>query len=88
NFHNSLQEDDSNIKQVYLLKEDGRKVIVSPIDNNFSFKLNFVHGIRFKFIGRNGSSHHDLLLNFQNFFCSIPTGTENPSLSQLYYQRL
>ncbi|MED6197937.1 hypothetical protein PIB30_061524 [Stylosanthes scabra] len=37
---------------------------------------------------RNGSSRRDLLLNSQNFFRSIPTGAENPSLSRLCYRRL
>nr|VVW91640.1 unnamed protein product [Nymphaea colorata] len=36
----------------------------------------------------NGSSRHDLILDSQYFCRSIPAGTENPSLSQLCYQRL
>nr|YP_010143586.1 ribosomal protein L23 [Oxytropis glabra]QQL04868.1 ribosomal protein L23 [Oxytropis glabra]UFA47136.1 ribosomal protein L23 [Oxytropis aciphylla] len=36
----------------------------------------------------NGSSRRDLLLNSQNFFCSIPAGAENPSLSRLCYRKL
>nr|GEV03674.1 metallocarboxypeptidase inhibitor [Tanacetum cinerariifolium] len=36
----------------------------------------------------NGSSRHDLLLNSQNFYRSIPVGAENPSLSRLCYRRL
>ncbi|KAJ7012723.1 hypothetical protein NC653_002747 [Populus alba x Populus x berolinensis] len=36
----------------------------------------------------NGLSHCNLLLNSQNFCCSIPVRAENPSLSQLCYQRL
>ncbi|CAN6472629.1 unnamed protein product [Victoria cruziana] len=36
----------------------------------------------------NGSSCCDLILNSQYFYHSIPAGTENPSLSQLCYQRL
>ncbi|RDX58460.1 putative terpene synthase 2, partial [Mucuna pruriens] len=46
-------EDDNDIKQVQLLKEDIRKMIVSPIDNNFSFKLNFIN-----FVQRLGISYH------------------------------
>jgi len=34
-----MQEDDSDIKQVPLLKEYVRKMIVSPVDDNFRFKL-------------------------------------------------
>ncbi|KAF1876923.1 hypothetical protein Lal_00033848, partial [Lupinus albus] len=37
---------------------------------------------------RKGSSRHDLLLNSQNFFRSIPAGAKNPSLSRLCYWRL
>ncbi|KAH1221404.1 (-)-germacrene D synthase [Glycine max] len=44
---------DSDIKQVKQLKEDVRKMIVSPIDNNFSFKLNFIDSIQ-----RLGVSYH------------------------------
>ncbi|KAG4968021.1 hypothetical protein JHK87_033672 [Glycine soja] len=44
---------DSDIKQVQQLKEDVRKMIVSPIDNNFSFKLNFIDSIQ-----RLGVSYH------------------------------
>ncbi|CAN6445085.1 unnamed protein product [Victoria cruziana] len=36
----------------------------------------------------NGLSHRDLILDSQYFCRSIPAGTENPSLSQLCYQRL
>ncbi|CAN6472096.1 unnamed protein product [Victoria cruziana] len=36
----------------------------------------------------NGSSRRDLILDSQYFCRSIPAGTENPSLSQLCYQRL
>ncbi|GMI81009.1 hypothetical protein HRI_001770200 [Hibiscus trionum] len=36
----------------------------------------------------NGSSHRDLLLNSQNFYHSIPAGTENPLPSWLCYRRL
>ncbi|CAN6446823.1 unnamed protein product [Victoria cruziana] len=36
----------------------------------------------------NGSSRHDLILDSQYFCRSIPVGIENPSLSQLCYQRL
>ncbi|KAK7300986.1 hypothetical protein RJT34_11840 [Clitoria ternatea] len=37
---------------------------------------------------RNGSSRRDLLLNSQNFFCSIPTRAENPLLSRLCCNKL
>ncbi|CAN6445002.1 unnamed protein product [Victoria cruziana] len=36
----------------------------------------------------NGSSRRDLILDSQYFCRSISAGTENPSLSQLCYQRL
>ncbi|KAL3522791.1 hypothetical protein ACH5RR_015625 [Cinchona calisaya] len=36
----------------------------------------------------NGSPCHDLLLNSQNFYHSIPTRAKNPSLSRLCYRRL
>ncbi|CAN6447344.1 unnamed protein product [Victoria cruziana] len=36
----------------------------------------------------NGSSRRDVILDSQYFCRSIPAGTENPSLSQLCYQRL
>ncbi|KAJ6948293.1 hypothetical protein NC651_002596 [Populus alba x Populus x berolinensis] len=36
----------------------------------------------------NSLSHHNLLLNSQNFCRSFPVGAENPSLSWLCYQRL
>ncbi|CAN6453970.1 unnamed protein product [Victoria cruziana] len=36
----------------------------------------------------NGSSRRDLIMDSQYFCRSIPIGTENPSLSQLCYQRL
>jgi len=48
-----MQEDDSDIKQVPLLKEYVRKIIVSPVDNNFLFKLNFINSVQ-----RSGVSYH------------------------------
>ncbi|XP_020207457.1 (-)-germacrene D synthase [Cajanus cajan] len=47
------EEDDSLMKQVQLLKEDVRKMIVSPIDNDLSFKLNFINAVQ-----RLGVSYH------------------------------
>ncbi|XP_027911972.1 (-)-germacrene D synthase-like [Vigna unguiculata] len=49
NFH----EDDSDIKQVPLLKDYVRKMIVSPIDDNFLSKLNFINSVQ-----RLGVSYH------------------------------
>jgi len=53
NFHNHMQEDDSDIKQVPLLKDYVRKMIVSPIDDNFLSKLNFINSVQ-----RLGVSYH------------------------------
>ncbi|CAA0842900.1 Unknown protein [Striga hermonthica] len=36
----------------------------------------------------NGSSRRDLLLNSQDFCCSMPAGVESPSLSRLCYRKL
>jgi len=52
-FDNHMQEDDSDIKQVPLLKEYVRKMIVSPVDDNFRFKLNFINSVQ-----RLGVSYH------------------------------
>ncbi|XP_027911830.1 (-)-germacrene D synthase-like isoform X2 [Vigna unguiculata] len=50
----SSVESDSSIEQAKLLKEDVRKRLVSPIDdNNFSFKLNFIDSVQ-----RLGVSYH------------------------------
>ncbi|KAH1143100.1 hypothetical protein AAZX31_12G130900 [Glycine max] len=49
----SSTEDDSRIKQVQILKEHVRKILVSPINNNLSFKLNFIDTIQ-----RLGVSYH------------------------------
>ncbi|XP_014493436.1 (-)-germacrene D synthase-like [Vigna radiata var. radiata] len=42
----SIYEDDSDIKQVTLLKEYVRTMIVSPVDNNFLFKLNIINSVQ------------------------------------------
>ncbi|XP_068467919.1 (-)-germacrene D synthase-like isoform X1 [Phaseolus vulgaris] len=52
-YDSSFHEDDSDIKQVPLLKEYVRKMIVSPADNNFLFKLNFINSVQ-----RLGVSYH------------------------------
>ncbi|CAJ1978705.1 unnamed protein product [Sphenostylis stenocarpa] len=39
-------EDDSHVKQVPLLKEDVRKMIVSPVDYSSLFKLNFINSVQ------------------------------------------
>ncbi|CAJ1978688.1 unnamed protein product [Sphenostylis stenocarpa] len=46
------EEDDSDIK-LQLLKEDVRKMIVSPVDDTFLFKLNFINSVQ-----RLGVSYH------------------------------
>ncbi|CAJ1978685.1 unnamed protein product [Sphenostylis stenocarpa] len=48
-----LREVDGHIKQVQVLKEGVRKMLVSPIDNNFSSKLNFIDTVQ-----RLGVSYH------------------------------
>ncbi|KAK7405099.1 hypothetical protein VNO78_06294 [Psophocarpus tetragonolobus] len=50
--HN-YEDNDDNIKEIQLLKEEVRKMIVSPIDNNFIFKLKFIDSIQ-----RLGVSYH------------------------------
>ncbi|KAL2326325.1 hypothetical protein Fmac_025383 [Flemingia macrophylla] len=52
-YADNSEEADNQNKQIQLLKENVRKVLVSPIDNNFSFKLNFVDSIQ-----RLGVSYH------------------------------
>ncbi|CAJ1978694.1 unnamed protein product [Sphenostylis stenocarpa] len=52
-FCNHLQEDDSDIKRVQLLKEDVRRMIVSPVDDTFLLKLNFINSVQ-----RLGVSYH------------------------------
>ncbi|KAK7405096.1 hypothetical protein VNO78_06292 [Psophocarpus tetragonolobus] len=49
----TLVEDDSYPKQIQQLKENVKRKIVSPMDNNFSFKLNFINSIQ-----RLGISYH------------------------------
>ncbi|KAK7312916.1 hypothetical protein VNO77_37160 [Canavalia gladiata] len=46
-------EGDTNMKQIQILEEDVRKKLVSPIDDNFSFKLNFIDSVQ-----RLGVSYH------------------------------
>ncbi|KAL2326265.1 hypothetical protein Fmac_025323 [Flemingia macrophylla] len=52
-YDTSSEEVDNQNKQLELLKEDVRKVLLSPSDNNFSSKLNFIDSIR-----RLGVSYH------------------------------
>ncbi|WVZ03704.1 hypothetical protein V8G54_024510 [Vigna mungo] len=52
-YDSSFHEDDSDIQQLTLLKEYVRKMIVSPIDNNFLFKLNIINSVQ-----RLGVSYH------------------------------
>uniref|UniRef100_A0A368UHD3 Terpene synthase N-terminal domain-containing protein n=1 Tax=Glycine max TaxID=3847 RepID=A0A368UHD3_SOYBN len=49
----SSVEDDSHIKQAQLTKEEVRKMLIAPIDNNFYFKLEFIDSVQ-----RLGVSYH------------------------------
>jgi len=48
-----MQEDDSDMKQVPVLKEYVREMIVSPVGNNILFKLNIINSVQ-----RLGVSYH------------------------------
>ncbi|KAK7262674.1 hypothetical protein RJT34_30249 [Clitoria ternatea] len=49
----SSTEWDVHIKQIQILKEDVRKMLVSPVDENLSFMLNFIDSVQ-----RLGVSYH------------------------------
>ena len=48
-----MQEDDSDMNQVPVLKEYVREMIVSPVGNNIFFKLNIINSVQ-----RLGVSYH------------------------------
>ncbi|BAT89884.1 hypothetical protein VIGAN_06100300, partial [Vigna angularis var. angularis] len=52
-YDSTFHEDDSDVKQVTLLKEYVRTMIVCPVDNNFLFKLNIINSVQ-----RLGISYH------------------------------